>query len=628
MALTCRLHITSRGNLFLRDLADLLRNVLTDLGIVTTVVTDGIPTGEPGVADVIVGPHEYFVIDTDLPLERRQEIASASVLLTTEQPGSPFWTLQRLICGAAPVTIDISDTAVEAFRREGVTAHRLRLGYHPSLDLWGGPTEGTDQGRDIDVAFLGGASGRRLDALGPSARVLSHRSTRLLFHDPLVPVRDTTPWFVAGLAKAELLRRSRIVLNVHNGDNGYFEWIRAIEAICNGALLLTETSIDYGPFEAFTHFAMSDPELFPAHLTALLADETRRVAMASAAYDLVRSDLRMTEHVRADIVPLLEDQASRTTPVLVTQTEFTRLDPGTHHAPPDAEDDDLRTALSQTRARLRAALVESRSRGRALARAELQLAGDDPDRVDSLATPAWDDTAVPRDVSVLVPLHDYAAVVPEALDSVFASRGVDAEVVIVDDASTDASADVLRAYLEAHPHRPILALFRAANAGPSAARNLAAEAARTDRLFLLDADNELYPDGLRRLLDAIDRTDAPVAYGILEVFGDSSGLVSSMPWSIESLVRRPYIDNMALVTRRALDLVGGFPDDVLGLEDYRFYVALAAAGKAPEWVPQIVGRYRLHTDTSGGAIDSLDHRPVQELLRSEHPDLPWPVEQP
>ena len=87
MPLICRLHITSRGNLFLKDLAELMASVLVDLGVSATVVTDGIPTGEAGIADVIVGPHEYFVIDSDLPLDRRQEIAAASVMLTTEPPG-------------------------------------------------------------------------------------------------------------------------------------------------------------------------------------------------------------------------------------------------------------------------------------------------------------------------------------------------------------------------------------------------------------------------------------------------------------------------------------------------------------------------------------------------------------
>ncbi len=628
MPLICRLHITSRGNLFLKDLAQLLANVLVDLGVSATVVSDGIPTGESGVVDIVVGPHEYFVIDSQLPLERRQEIAAASVLLTTEQPGSPFWDVQREFVAVAAGTLDINATAIAAFAAEGIVAHRLRLGYHPSLDLWGGPIEGVDTGREIDVAFLGGATPRRLEMLSESAAVLSHRESRLLLHDPFIPVQAPSPWFVSGLDKAALLRSTKLLLNVHNTTNGYFEWVRAIEAICNGALLLTEPALDSEPFEAFRHYVAADPALFPAHITALLADEPRRVRMAEAAYDLLRSDLRMTDHVRDDILPILEEQAGRSVPVTVTQAEFTRLDPGRPRDPIVSADTHRSDDLVDTRSRLRDAIIEARRRGRLLARAELELAGDDPGRVDEATTPAWDELGEAADVTVVIPLYNYEDHVVVALDSVFASRAITPEVVVVDDCSTDGSAEVVRTYMADHPDRPVLGLFRALNAGPSTARNLGRSRARSSRLFLLDADNALYPDGLAILREALDRSDAPVAYGILEMFGDMHNLVSALPWSVESLTLRPYIDNMAMVQAATVDSLGGFPDDGLGLEDYRFYVALAARGDTPVWVPRIVGRYRLHTDTSAGAVDSLDHRPVLELLRSEHPDLPWPAEQP
>ena len=77
----------------------------------------------------------------------------------------------------------------------------------------------------------------------------------------------------------------------------------------------------------------------------------------------------------------------------------------------------------------------------------------------------------------------------------------------------------IRAALAQHPWLPARLICRGRNGGLPAARNLAAEHARGEYVFVLDADNYVYPHALGRLADALDADpEAAFAYGILEVF--------------------------------------------------------------------------------------------------------------
>ena len=92
--------------------------------------------------------------------------------------------------------------------------------------------------------------------------------------------------------------------------------------------------------------------------------------------------------------------------------------------------------------------------------------------------------------SVIVPLYNKRASVCRALDSVLGQTYPAHEVIVVDDGSTDGSADEVTRYGNA------IRLQSQANAGPSAARNAGARASTGTQLLFLDADDELPPAAL------------------------------------------------------------------------------------------------------------------------------------
>jgi glycosyltransferase involved in cell wall biosynthesis len=104
-------------------------------------------------------------------------------------------------------------------------------------------------------------------------------------------------------------------------------------------------------------------------------------------------------------------------------------------------------------------------------------------------------------LSIVVPLFDKQAFVAETIASLAAQEVPPDELIVVDDASTDASADAAEQALARHADAlgaTRVALVRLPrNAGPGAARNAGIELAESELIFCLDADDRLRPDALR-----------------------------------------------------------------------------------------------------------------------------------
>jgi GT2 family glycosyltransferase len=153
-------------------------------------------------------------------------------------------------------------------------------------------------------------------------------------------------------------------------------------------------------------------------------------------------------------------------------------------------------------------------------------------------------------------------------------------------------------WIEQHQHRACRVIRHDLNMGLPAARNTGAEEARTDRLLMLDADNELRRTAMPRLMGALDADPAAgFAYGIIERFSADGpeGLVSSFGWDPVRLRRGNYIDACAMVRRQALTELRGYSTDdrLYGWEDYDLWVRMAEAGWHAAFVPEIIARYRV-----------------------------------
>ena len=199
------------------------------------------------------------------------------------------------------------------------------------------------------------------------------------------------------------------------------------------------------------------------------------------------------------------------------------------------------------------------------------------------------------EVTVVVPLHNYAGFIEEALDSVGAQTLRPLGLVVVDDASTDASLEVVRGWMrrEAGAFARAVLARNVRNAGLSITRNTGVSLAASDFVFFLDADNALYPRCLERHREALEGSDATFAYGLLEVFGADTGIMGTEVFGRERLKKGNYVDAMAMIRRSVLVAQGGYePIDTAGR------TTTSGCGSARRGSPasrcRILGRYRVH----------------------------------
>jgi succinoglycan biosynthesis protein ExoO len=107
--------------------------------------------------------------------------------------------------------------------------------------------------------------------------------------------------------------------------------------------------------------------------------------------------------------------------------------------------------------------------------------------------------AVCASVSVIMPAFNAASFIERALGSALGQEGVEVEVIVADDGSSDGTADLVAELARREPRLRLVRLPE--NRGPSAARNAALDAAGSEWVAVLDADDAFTPGRLRRLTD-------------------------------------------------------------------------------------------------------------------------------
>lgn len=226
-------------------------------------------------------------------------------------------------------------------------------------------------------------------------------------------------------------------------------------------------------------------------------------------------------------------------------------------------------------------------------------------------------------VTVAISLFNYRPFIREALDSVHAQSHPHLDLIVVDDASTDDGADAVADWLRARHgrFRQARLLRHRRNAGLSATRNTAFAQAGTASVFVLDADNLLYPRAIEKLDAALRRTGAALAYSQIENFGDGRGPGQAGEWVPDRFRSGNYVDAMALVSKAAWAGAGGYAPLDLGWEDYDLWLRFIEAGLRGIFVPELLCRYRVHGQSMLRTVTDIRQQRVRLQVAHRHPWL-------
>ena len=230
----------------------------------------------------------------------------------------------------------------------------------------------------------------------------------------------------------------------------------------------------------------------------------------------------------------------------------------------------------------------------------------------------------PAGVSVVIPVKDRAGMLAETLRSVAAQTVQPAEVIVVDDGSSDDSASVAEragATVLRTPAGPV---------GPSAARNLALEGVRTELVCALDSDDLLLPRMLERLAAALrESPESPFAFARALIASREAGewrprgVIGPREGELEhplgALYARNFVPSCAVVARTAaVREVGAYSLASWFMEDHHLWVRLAGLG-VPAFVPEILSVYREHP---GNRHDPVRMRAATEAITDLAADDP------
>ncbi len=204
---------------------------------------------------------------------------------------------------------------------------------------------------------------------------------------------------------------------------------------------------------------------------------------------------------------------------------------------------------------------------------------------------------MPR-VSVIIPVHNYAHFLAEAVDSVLAQTYPDFEIIIVDDGSTDHPEAIIDKYTDAR-----IRTIRLSGRGLSAARNAGLAIASGTYVSFLDADDTYLPGKLEAQVRFLD---SHAEFGVVSggwVYTDPTGkqILDEGPPSFDIdlglqtwLYQCPFIVNSVLIRRCWIDQVQGFDENFRRGEDWDFWLRLAFQGCRMAWEKSAVCTYRMH----------------------------------
>lgn len=205
-------------------------------------------------------------------------------------------------------------------------------------------------------------------------------------------------------------------------------------------------------------------------------------------------------------------------------------------------------------------------------------------------------------ISVVITCYNHGRYLGQAIESVIRQTYVNREVIVVDDGSTDNTAEVARRYDVRYHYKE--------NAGLSAARNTGMELCKGNHVLFLDADDLLMPETLEisigLLMEHPDWAFVSGNYIWIDCAGQpiDNGIARGIPVEkdhYEALLRSNYIGmhGTVLYRRDLLTGIGGFREDLNAVEDYDVYLRLAKDHPVG-CHPGVMAEYRQHGSNMTG----------------------------
>ena len=193
-------------------------------------------------------------------------------------------------------------------------------------------------------------------------------------------------------------------------------------------------------------------------------------------------------------------------------------------------------------------------------------------------------------ISVIVPCYNQEKYIKECLDSLVSQTFKDYEVIVIDDGSTDDSAEIVNEYVK---HNKNIRLIRQANQGVVVARNNAIKQAQGTYIYPLDAD--------------------------VEYFGLKNGLFLKKEPNVWNMSVGNQIVVSALYRKSDWEKYGGYDENMKnGLEDWEFWLNFIEDKKFFYCICETLMSYRISSFSRSRQINKQQNKKLKRYVYKKH----------
>lgn len=196
-------------------------------------------------------------------------------------------------------------------------------------------------------------------------------------------------------------------------------------------------------------------------------------------------------------------------------------------------------------------------------------------------------------MTCVVPAFNSERFIGEALQSILQQKIPPAEVIVVDDGSTDATAEVVAGFM------PRVRYIRQRTVGPPATRNAGIAAARHDLIAFLDADDRWHEEKLWRQLTCLE-ADPTIDVCVVRARNFWASELVDEEASLHDHPRAgpipAYVSGAMLARRRAFERVGLFDTSLWFADGPVWFMRARRLGVRVHEVPDVLLQHRMHRD--------------------------------
>ncbi len=221
-------------------------------------------------------------------------------------------------------------------------------------------------------------------------------------------------------------------------------------------------------------------------------------------------------------------------------------------------------------------------------------------------------------LSVIMPIYNTEKYLEETLNSIFVQDYKNIEIVLVDDCSTDKSAEIIMNLQKEHPE--IVYYLQEKNMGAGAARNKALELARGQYVAFLDSDDIWMFGKISRQIELMKAKKSPFSYTAIEMMDENSKTIKGKRNIKETCDYKYLLHNTIIATSSVMidrTVLGDFRMPLRrGGQDYATWLMLLRDGAVAQGINESFVRYRVVS----GSLSSNKFKSIKQVWEIQTQD--------